>query len=489
MISKNSTPIGYLIELLGVSVKDMAKCVFVDATTISKWKTGKRPFDSKCDHFEDVVAYFYRKDNEKKQNLLESLFNNIYGPTEYKKKDYIENSISKFLDHKVVPTAAQSTLAQANGLLYTSTTNVYSSVEGRKVAMDIILDEAERAGESAQLTLFDRELFNWFVFDDQYLKKWCSKIISILKNGGRVTIIVNTAVSPDVFGLFIFKKQIFHEYSNYSEYYFVSTVNIRLLPSTYNLRNRLTILGYNDDKTIYSCMFKDSVSIEQGYHYLSELMKECHPTVIPKTVAERSKVFELIAKYEELDEPSYVVSHSLTFASMSEQLFRQVLRDNGIVGELKNAILNNYAATRASRSRSTDIPTNKHIVSFNMVEECLKHEKIYCQDLSAYLGKEIYMTNEQYREHIRNAAQSVLENPNYIVALTTKTLSLPSQDSVYRVKQKLYCCYSSSMISFNSENSIVNVSYSIIDNFWNNKLTAENKDRNYIAGQLLGLLD
>ena len=94
MKSKNCTPIRiFQLKCFTYLSKIWRKDVYVDPTTISKWKSSERPLSSKCDSFDKVVDYVINKNAMQKRNMLENLFCNALWGSAVPNKGLFENML------------------------------------------------------------------------------------------------------------------------------------------------------------------------------------------------------------------------------------------------------------------------------------------------------------------------------------------------------------------------------------------------------------
>ncbi len=483
MKSKNSTPIGFLIEMLHISVKDMANEIFVDPTTISKWKTCERPLSSKCDSFEKVVKYVLSRNSKQNRRVLENLFSSIYGEKTYPTPDYVESCLRQFLDNATVPTEAKNIAIQTKGGLYSCMTNIYSGIEGRKASMEILLNNAESTDNPGELLFFDRQLFAWFIFDDQYRRNWEKRIVALLEVGWQISVIIDCSASNQVLSVFMYCNNVFYAFPNYKEFTFNSVRNINLLPTVYILRGKTAVFGFNTDKTLYTNVMQDKFTLEHGYFYLNNLISECAPTLSPKTTKGRVDVFNKIIGYEVCDEATYLYSSSLSLIALSDELINQVLYENCIVGELKSSLLKAVQAIRQNVLDSKEF--YRHVLYLNPA--LLSYEKVYCKEFSFIVGKDIYMTREVFIEHLRQTVHMIRGQNNYSVSLPGPMDRLPSEHYLVRCKNKLYTICVGDEIRFSAESSMVTTVFGILDEHWKT-IPAENKDTDRVTKYLLGLI-
>ena len=354
--------------------------------------------------------------------------------------------------------------------------------------MDIILNEAESLDTPNELLLFDRQLFSSFIYDEQYTRQWYRRIKQLLDKDWNISIIINAASQTGDLNVFIKTCQSFNLHPKYHEYYFISNVNINLLPTTYVIKDRMAAIGYCDAKSVYSSIYKDKFSIQHVHSYIKNLVSECEETFTPQSVKERVLLYDKISSYESSDEPSYGISTNPSFICMSEELINDILKANDIYGDMKSSFLRMYHTAKNIASTKTNTYF-RHILYPMQLKERLVYEKALYPALSALFGKEIYITNEQFREHLKNAAEFINEQSYYSIALTSSTDIFPSSNYCFKCKNKLYVFCADEILRFNTATSIVQSTFTMLDDFWCKTIEPHNKDKEIVVKTLLEIAD
>ncbi len=489
MRSKKLTTLGYLIDILNISVNDMAKVLYIDRTAISKWRTGARTFTESSVHFNEVVKYIVKINQKQGLATLEDLYSSIYPElsidtpacivTECRlnNNDYLILCTRKFLSSSAIPIQAKNVIAKNNGSMYTTSISVYIGVEGRQAAMDVILEETLKLDEPGELLLFDRIFFSWFLYDQSYLDSWHSKLDTILKKGHKVCVILNNPKEVGLFNAYVEKNHILNAYSNYHAYYFVSDTNVDLMPSTYVLKGVVSLLGYSSNEILYASIFTDKFTVDQGYQYLNNLIGQCTKNFSPRTTAQRLDLIKKMCHYEVIQESSYMSSKKPGMETMSEELLEQILNDNNVTGNIKRELIKLHRLMRQTILNFDNRCYIRHVYFYDDLDALLDKEIIDYDELSLYVGRSVYVTNLQYRQHLQQTARLLRECQNFNVGFSSLEKNAPTQRHVVRVKRNFYEAYMVNHINFNCENSVVNRIFTIFESAWQNQIYSHSKDQ------------
>ena len=61
MEARNQSAFGYIMNYTNTPTVQMAQALHIDASLVSKWKTGARNLSAKSIYFADVVDFFFFK--------------------------------------------------------------------------------------------------------------------------------------------------------------------------------------------------------------------------------------------------------------------------------------------------------------------------------------------------------------------------------------------------------------------------------------------
>lgn len=129
--SKQQTPLGYLMSLLGVSLADLGDYLYVAQSSISKWKTGARALHADSSHFAGIVEYFTMLARDERSHAkMVTLFEKLYPEQPLEKPEDFTLCLRAFLGGKLLPSASLQQSLSEEGRLYTAQVGVYGGERG-----------------------------------------------------------------------------------------------------------------------------------------------------------------------------------------------------------------------------------------------------------------------------------------------------------------------------------------------------------------------
>ncbi len=431
MPKKQLSNLGYLMEMLSISAKELSLAINIDQTSVSRWRTGIRKPPVDMPYFHVIVNYLIQKNMDIGGGLLEDFFGSVYPTQRQSVKDDLPKHIRNYIlnipveqtsstDVDTLPNYANSYMSVAKQV----------GVEGRHSMVITLLESAEKLTAPSVIKIFETEQLGWISNNMNFTVTFYQKLKKVLDLGHKVEFIFQTLDTSylDIELQYVFLELAFHE--NLNIYLYSSKANIAHVCSIYSLSRRLTVVGYcfdNDFKNMLSCMYADRQFIE-AHERLWEKYKLSSPIV---TLATKKFEFEKIInkiKALRLREGSYFhMGKALSTATMSKELLSEILEGNQLTKEQKRLCFEFYHLLRESiESSETDHMSGFYYV-LDEISAPLNFPTITNYILSAITGKVVQMSKEQYQRHFRDTAELLQRDSRYRIILYYDTLpaSLP----------------------------------------------------------------
>lgn len=217
MTEKKLSTLGYLMDRLGLSTAGLARRLHVDASLVSKWRSGSRRLNVKSVYFEEICAMLLEQDGTALDDALHSLV---------LLKDSEDSPDTAVLLRRVL-TDRHFTVPRAFTLrteaVCTAEIAVYTSGEGRRQAISDLLDVAEAMEMPGEMLYVDSEQSRWLLEDPVYAQEWVGRMLGLLDRGFIFRAALHFSVSVDGFVSFfhLCSPLIFHRNAHwfYHQYY------------------------------------------------------------------------------------------------------------------------------------------------------------------------------------------------------------------------------------------------------------------------------
>ena len=300
MTERKLSTLGYLMDRLGLSTAALARRLHVDASLVSKWRSGSRRLSAKSVYFDEVCRMLLEQNPMALTDALRSLV-----PLEEPKREEGESrkrgdgSLSKEEEisgtegisggssgteallyrvlndrHFTVPKAF-TIRAEA---LCTAEIAIYTSGEGRRQAISDLLEIAEAMETPGELFYVDSEQTGWLLEDTAYAREWVVRMVRLLDRGFVFKAALHFSVSVDKFVAFfqLCSPLIFHRNAQwyYHQYY---DENIYWF-SFFILEHAMSIAGMSmSPEQTSATVYTDAYSILQHRNVVEMVLSSCRP--------------------------------------------------------------------------------------------------------------------------------------------------------------------------------------------------------------------
>ena len=379
MKSKQQTPLGYLMKLLSVSLRDLGDYLYVAQTSISKWKTGARTLRPESQYFAGIIEYFcvLARDPARGEKLRR-LFQRLYPTQRTESEQETAACLRAFLGGKLLPSMALEFSLGEQGQLYATEFSVYSGEDGLTNALARLTAYLAAQQEPVTVSLLDRQA--------SILRPlW----LPALSRGHRVRLFVEDAHTLAYSGEMA--PVLAHK-----------NMELRLLPKDAPFprqaffcvaEHRLLLLGSAfPNQPRYTALYTDELTIAQYLAGFNSLWDATNPLFMnlgaEDVTAERLSSLTRTTIPERTD----WLLPSLPHTTMSRNLLMEVLEHHGVSGRSWLRVLHFYDKISTVRTRLL-IPVNALTAPQHMLP-----------DLSLLAGTPIRLTDAQVRRHMLDTA-------------------------------------------------------------------------------------
>ena len=327
MTEKKLSTLGYLMDRLGLSTAGLARRLHVDASLVSKWRSGNRRLNVKSVYFEDICEMLLEQDRTALCDALRSLI-----PLEDEAAPMDEAVLLRRVltdRHFTVPRA----FTLRTEAVCTAEIAVYTSTEGRRQVISDLLDVAEAMEHPGEMLYVDSEQSRWLLEDMDFARTWVRRMLKLLDRGFTFRAALHFSVSVDGFVSFfqLCSPLMFHRNAHwyYHQYY---DENIYWF-SFFILEHAMSVTGMSmaTDQTS-TTVYTDAYSILQHRNVFHMVLASCRPMFTELTIdMEHESISGLDGLAREGEKLlSYLPAPA--FMTVGENLMDDILQENGVSG-------------------------------------------------------------------------------------------------------------------------------------------------------------
>ncbi len=429
----------FLMNITKTSNSALAHAVSLDASYISRLRTGKRLMPKDNRMTQGMAAFLSRRfteDYQKKAlsdtlkliNLPSdsgSLANEVAHWLIHDGEDSVER-VERFLGglsdlgRTSAPTQPQGDYQPA---FPADAVSIYYGLEGKRRAAEYFLSEVAIGEKPQTLLLFSDEETSWMTEDPIYARKWAELMIRVLARGNRIKII--HTISRDL-------DEMLNAINQWMPLYMSGLIEPYFYPKKRDGIFKRTLFIAPETAAIISSSVGDQVSAAANVLYRDreavasyaeeflQYLRLCRPLMRIFTVREREECFATLAEFERGQADALIKTESLSLLTMPEHLMKQMLKRAGIdkrdgtsVHHMRyQCFLENLQSKRFTELIS--LPDVEAVRSGSV--------KVSTSDILG--GGAVYYTSEEFVTHLEHVLALLESYENYHICLIDK----PAED-------------------------------------------------------------
>lgn len=484
-MKNNGKPIAFLLKMLNISYTELANAISVERSVVNKWALGSRSFHSGSKHYEKVIDYVLKKNEENPK--LEYFFDRIY-PTQPKTDFYLQDSIDRFLSLPIIPGEFQNKLTEVNDQVLYYNIPVCGSTYSRFSALMQMLSGVSYSDEILEVILFDEEQFEWITENEYYSKCFKDQLVNILNKDHYVTIISDVHYLKR-YSQFARLVPFLYPYKRFEEYFYMSNKNQTMNLSYYGVKGQMVLYGNKMPKgRHYTIVLRDEFSLEAFEEQIRIHLENCSLHFVVQNKKQLGTLFESIKEMEEGENPVYLCSPALSFMTMSRGLLLEVLKKYKIEEGRKNQILSLYDCYRWNMTQKKGKDSFKHLCHYQYLKGVVEVEYYLVEDLSILLGEKILLSRDEVRAYIQDTIDILESDVNYGLGLIRFPRSKEEIEFGFICKKNKYFLALQEIIKCVQEPNLINEVFVILDEEWES-IPFDYKDNFEVAKKLRMLIE
>lgn len=493
MKKKNLSTLGYIMKCLNIQTVSMSRFIHVDASLVSKWKSGDRTLSAKSIYFDDIIDYLMdQSTNTIHQNLKNALIE-LYPHEKIEDEMQIENLLRQALStNQPIHKSLDNQLNSDNSNSISAFT--FEENSGRREAINKLLDYADSMANPGELLFIDNEEFDWLLEDASYANEFATRVENLIHNGFHATFVLHySSYKSRLVKLFeLCSSLIFHRDIDwyYKEYYDDTVINF----SFFIINHAISLLGFSSDHSNSSTMIFTNTNIVLQHEAMArQMISHCNPVFNNFKPLEINKIIKDVSQFRKRGS-LYSFLPSPLFISVRQNLLKDILLSNDVSNDVIEKCININDSLRKLVSHFFDPDKNKkddfiYIFHLESIIDRAKNGYFYSRSLQIACNKPIIIKPEHYMIELRNLATSLMEYDNLKIALVS------DKDNVSIPSINCWCKQNIWMLQMNKQGLRLSDEYSIVkaaSTKWEQCLhiiPTERKDKNSISQFLLELAD
>ena len=413
-MNKNISRLGYLMDIVKITGKELSEDVNIDNTTISKWKNNQRKLKYNST-YPRILAKYFLSDRfiHHRENVINVLKEYRPGLKTENDDELLEILCLWMTDDKY---ENQMVSIDNNENFYTTTIDVYKGIEGWKKASNAFWDYIINLPAGQDVVIGDFGDIDWSMENEALVKYSISKMMNCIKKGHHIKIIDRVTAEYKPYIVMLRWLPLYLS-ENVEVWYFQDNMIREDKRSIYVVPNEIALIGMkveNIENSNLNIIHLDKISVEFYERSLNAIVADSRKliqTIAISDVIQKQKIVEESLKPVQL---TYLLNILPTFINMPIDLLEAILLENNVEKERIELCVNINKKRREIRNHCN----YRQIYNWDAIQDSIHEDYIVDYELSAIVGKEIRISNKHYREQLKFIAKETATD-TYIVILTS----------------------------------------------------------------------
>lgn len=430
-----SEKLDFLMDITKTSNSALAHSVSLDASYISRLRSGKRLMPKDGHMIQGMAVFLARRATEdyQKKALSDALkVTSLQGNSSLLADEIvnwlihddtdIKEQVGRFLSGFSGMTRRQTTALPSENCrssFPSEPISIYYGVEGKRRAAEYFLSEAAAQETPRTLLLFSDEGTAWMTEDPAFTQRWAELMIRVLSRGNRIKII--HTISRDL-------DEMLNAISQWMPLYMSGSIEPYFYPKKRDGVFKRTLFIAPETAAVISNSVGNQVSVAANVLYRDrnavasfaeeflQYLRLCRPLMRIFTVQEQEECYATLAEFERGLADTLIKTESLSLLTMPEILLAQILKRSGIdesgkasIHEIRRQVfLENLQSNRFTEIIS--LPDIETVKSGTV--------KISMSDMLG--GGAVYYTPEEFAAHLEHILALLASCENYHVYLVDR---------------------------------------------------------------------
>lgn len=292
----------------------------------------------------------------------------------------------------------------------------------RRQAVLYFLEEVIKEDTPQSLMLISQEEMSWLLEDLDFLNKWKNKLREILNMGHKINIIHwvdrSTHSLEDIIGQWL----PLYLTGNIKSWYLPKYSESLIKSTLFLFRNKIVLVGMEgvNPESRYTTLIKDPLSLSHYQWIFDNVLSKCYPLVNVFSIIEGTKFLKTLHTLKDIEGDLISISNNPGFHTLPEDMFYELLNNNGILGgSRKRCISYYYALNDLIKKRPL-----KSIYTKDKINKASERKNDVFKDLSRIADKSIYASKDFLKRHYSYLLGKAQEDNSYKIGFIDDTTEL-----------------------------------------------------------------
>lgn len=440
--------IGYLLDSLNLSTKQVGNYINVDRTLVSKWRSGKRKIDAKAVYFDKLLELLLLKNQESNIEILENIFKSTYDDFEAHKKedvDYVKIFLKIFILNNGLPKGHINNLSMNKRFEYVASVPVYEGTSNKRTAYMQLLDIALHQ-KPGKIKIVFSGVFEHIMSDIAFREEWLQKLARLLDQGFAIDVYITTHNDTKLF-IYFFPLLL----NRNIQFFHFSIIFDEIMSCTLMLlEGKLAAYGFYQSTVDSYCnsvsVFTDPLSINT-YTCIANNIHNRSSTIL-NSISSSAVIQNEIQLYDFVNlnknlikcNPSVYYGFMSSLLFMDEELYLELLKQSHVSDQQIEYECKQFKERLARIRRILEYSNMIHFYPLQLLTEVALKDSFTYEVISDYSFSRIklIMTNQQFKRHMNYMADFLEARPSFYICLNPNVILTHSRSTHCLCKKNEY---------------------------------------------------
>lgn len=449
MKEKSYTQLSLILDHLFIKSKDMASAIHVDASMVSRWRTGKRMLSNRSEHYANIIAFILDWDERMSYQNIISFLIDYYPSHSYETREEVKDAIDMWLSEKNITSGSPSSHALVPPQASNIGLNVLETTIQKKNAMLFLLDVAVSLSDNRNLYILLDTFVDKLLSEEKFYNNWIERLKAATAKGVTVHFIYSSYfLSSSIINMDNFLKLCFSQ--NYHAYYMTKSSGypfmLCVLEESFAITNFVHI---PNEKSSSFYTFSNRDLLYRFQHYYMEQLKSCQSFINYSSYPTR--FFDRVNFSSDPERKLCCYDPTPFLFPVPPELFEELMDCNDFDAETKKLIMTRYKSMIYDPFMMADnVLTHNIILDISEMERSLATAKQVTMH-TILTDEAIVVPRKFFAKYIRYIYDFVKKHMNSddppfdIFLITDSNSSLPRDCSVFTMDSLFAYIYSYSM--------------------------------------------
>jgi hypothetical protein len=391
------------MDILDVTGKELALEIGVDTTVISRIKSGERKLSLRSKYTAPIVTYLLSDELADRRLILEEHLRAAGFDIEGMSYDDAVLTLSRYITQDEVESARNMQIGPFLGN------------EGYGLCLSEFWKIPLKTAGPHKITVIDLGDIIWSEVEEQFIEESLDNIKASLARGDKITIVDLVSKDYRTYETLFRWMPIYLNEALDSRYITSSDAKVYNM-SFHTVKGKVALTGFRGNNTSNITSLYTDKDVVDVYANVAKSYVDRSQTLMYRTSLKNPlEMIRLMEEYIRTEPLTYMINSIPSFLNTPEDLLIDILQSNGAGQETIDLCVD----ARQRRVHVRERCNYRQLYDMKTMFAAVKQARVREDELSRILGKDVYLTKEQFKKQLRYIKERGVKNNHYHLVLAS----------------------------------------------------------------------